>query len=322
MSKLWAYGDNDRSIMNNVNIHKDIPYLDTNHKKHMLNIFVPQSAVDTNSKVPVLIFIHGGSWRRGDRNHRWFDTYNKLCIQLCNNMKCITVNVGYRLSPEVKHPEHMLDVLSAFKYIDENIDQYLGDRNQIILCGHSAGGHLALMCTLFITCPDLFEFKFDYTFPTNWIKGVVPISAVYDVAALSTMPFVNRYIVDAAFDKHPEHNNYEYVSPLSLVKQLKERSINPPPMLCLNAQNDWGLEKQTIQLMELLNDSTRYSSKHYSDSNTTHLSIIGLSSAFGNPYICVLADLAEFSRTILSSPPIIEATPNNYEATNRFIYYV
>ncbi len=45
-------------------------------------------------------------------------------------------------------PEHIVDVKSAIVWVKENIARYGGDPNNIVLCGNSAGGHLASLAAL------------------------------------------------------------------------------------------------------------------------------------------------------------------------------
>ena len=49
---------------------------------------------------------------------------------------------NYRLSPWVKHPEHVKDVARAFAWTNKNIAKYGGDPKRLFVGGHSAGGHL------------------------------------------------------------------------------------------------------------------------------------------------------------------------------------
>jgi hypothetical protein len=235
-------------------------------------------------------------------------------MQVCLNLEFVVVNISYRLSPEVKHPAHMQDVLEAFKYVHDNIHHFLGDRNKVIVCGHSAGGHLVLMCTLYISCRELFDFDFHFKFPNDFVKGCIPISGVYDINKLTTINyFVSKFIVETAFDKHPVENNYDFASPIELVKKLKKKGIMLPPLLCLNAEKDWGLDQQTIEFIKVLGDEKRYRAKQYLDSGTTHLTIIA---KYGKPDPLVIADIAQFAQEVLNeflltNPKLIQPTVND-----------
>src|SRR5438128_7600683 len=54
----------------------------------------------------------------------------------------VVVLPNYRLSPGVRHPEHIKDVAAAFAWTCRNAREYGGDTQQIFVAGHSAGGHL------------------------------------------------------------------------------------------------------------------------------------------------------------------------------------
>jgi acetyl esterase/lipase len=109
--------------------------------RQLLDVFRPREA----KRAPVVLFVHGGTWMMGDKN--FYGQYRTLGRFLAQKGFC-AVLINYRLSPEVKHPEHVKDVARAFAWVRSQIDRYGGDPGRIILCGHSAGGHLvALLAT-------------------------------------------------------------------------------------------------------------------------------------------------------------------------------
>lgn len=97
-------------------------------------------------QVPVVVYVHGGSWRQGDK------TNLALMPDFYTNEGYVFVSVNYRLSPNppdttltnaVRFPEHPRNVAKAISWVDQNIQSYGGDKNKIGLTGHSAGGHIA-----------------------------------------------------------------------------------------------------------------------------------------------------------------------------------
>lgn len=93
---------------------------------------------------PVVIFIHGGGWRTGD----------KLAIDLLPE-KAVLIERGYfvaainyRLAPENKWPAFMEDAKCAVRHIRANAASYGIDPNRIAVFGASAGAHIALMLGL------------------------------------------------------------------------------------------------------------------------------------------------------------------------------
>jgi acetyl esterase/lipase len=91
---------------------------------------------------PVLVFIHGGSWSEGSK-----DLYAPLGGILA--AKGVTaVIISYRLAPGPVFSDMAEDCAMALKWVYEHIERYNGNRDRILLMGHSAGGHLAALITL------------------------------------------------------------------------------------------------------------------------------------------------------------------------------
>lgn len=103
-----------------------------------LNIFSPRKPVDKN----VLIFIHGGSWRSGDKN-----LYTFFGSRMARK-GVVTVIINYPLNPVGDFNDMAYASATSVKWVYENIDQFGGDRNKIFVSGHSAGGHLAALISL------------------------------------------------------------------------------------------------------------------------------------------------------------------------------
>ncbi len=118
---------------------KNISYVTrSGSDKHQLDIYLPQTKPVVPH--PVHIFIHGGAWNIGDKN-----TVKRRNAKFYNDRGIILVSANYRLSPDVKHPSHIEDVVLAVKWVKDNIEKYNGDPNNIVLSGHSAGAHLVAL---------------------------------------------------------------------------------------------------------------------------------------------------------------------------------
>ena len=145
----------------------DIPY-GHDRVRQSLDVFAPLDA----KGAPVVILVHGGTWMFGDKNFR--GRYRPGCQALARQ-GVVMVSINYRLSPGVKHPEHVKDVARAFAWTVKNIEKYGGRTDQIFVSGHSAGGHLvALLAT------DETYLKAEGCGVKN-IKGVIALSGVYEV---------------------------------------------------------------------------------------------------------------------------------------------
>ena len=88
---------------------------------------------------PCLIFLHGGSWRHGERSD-----YLVYLIAFAER-GYVTASVSYRFSHEAQFPAAMTDVREAVRWIRANAGRLMVDPERIALIGGSAGSHLALM---------------------------------------------------------------------------------------------------------------------------------------------------------------------------------
>lgn len=123
--------------------HADIVYKVVGDQKIPLDIYLPEKA---NGKTPVVVFIHGGSWIRGDKSilgRHYFKTHRDRFLE----EGFAVVSINYRLSsPGGPHfPEPIVDCKDAVRWVRKNADLYNFDAEKIGLWGVSAGGHLAMM---------------------------------------------------------------------------------------------------------------------------------------------------------------------------------
>jgi acetyl esterase/lipase len=139
--------------------------------KQQLDVYRPEGTQAT-AKLPVLIFVHGGYWRGGDKAQ-----YVRFGQRYAGE-KMLVVIPSYRLQPAAPHPAQIEDVAAAYAWVVKNIATYGGDPSKIYLVGHSAGGHLV---SLLATDPGHLLAK--QVTPAG-IKGVISISGVYDVRRL------------------------------------------------------------------------------------------------------------------------------------------
>jgi acetyl esterase/lipase len=110
-------------------------------KSQSLDVYSPKDA----KNAPVIIFIHGGGWRRGDKSNPGVGSQPAAHF---NKHGFVFVSINYRLTPEGQHPANIQDVAKAVAWVHDHIAEYGGDPAQINIMGHSAGAHLtALIAT-------------------------------------------------------------------------------------------------------------------------------------------------------------------------------
>ena len=153
-----------------VKVYKDLRYADTLHpdsKSHTLDLYIPASS----NTVPLVFFVHGGSWTKGDKTLDGRANFVNLLIKQGIGV----ASINYRLSPEVSHPAHMQDIAGAFTWIHRHSASYGIAAAKIFVTGKGAGAHLVSLLAL-----DPIYLKENGLTP-GAIRGVMSISGAYDL---------------------------------------------------------------------------------------------------------------------------------------------
>ena len=164
-------GGQEAASSGEVRIIRNLAYVegDKAHPlKHRLDLYLPSG----KTCFPVLFFVHGGAWVHGDKD--FLGLYAGLGKAFAKQ-GVGTVVINYRLTPEVKHPEHARDVARAFQWTCAHIAEYGGDLERVVLCGHSAGGHLVSL----VACNA--DLQKETGIDPKRIKCVIPLSGVFKV---------------------------------------------------------------------------------------------------------------------------------------------
>ena len=127
-----------------VTVYRDVAYVTDGHERHKLDLYVP----DTGENLPLIIWIHGGAWRGGDKTHYVRMEYLKTGYA--------GASLNYRLSQHAVFPAQIEDVKAAVRWLRANSETYRLDPNRFAAWGSSAGGHLVAMLG---TTGDIAEFE-------------------------------------------------------------------------------------------------------------------------------------------------------------------
>jgi acetyl esterase len=112
------------------------------HPRQVVDIYHPVRRRPGEAVLPVVLFVHGGAYVRGERDVTP-EIYSNVPTWFARN-GCVGVNVEYRLAPEAVYPDGARDIGRAVAWVHENIHAYGGDPSRIVLVGHSSGGtHVA-----------------------------------------------------------------------------------------------------------------------------------------------------------------------------------
>lgn len=119
------------------------------------------------ANAPVLFFIHGGYFRALDKR-----SYSFIAASYVE-LGYTVVLVNYDLCPKVRVTDICQQVIKSFAWVQHNIHQYNGDKNSIILCGHSVGAFLVSKLLRRLWSQDM-----------SSIKLAVLLSGIYDLEPL------------------------------------------------------------------------------------------------------------------------------------------
>lgn len=86
---------------------------------------------------PVVVWIHGGAWRGGDKYPAPAAVTN-----LCAN-GYVVASINYRLTQQGTWPAQIHDCRGALRFLRSRSSQYRIDKSRVAVWGGSAGGHLA-----------------------------------------------------------------------------------------------------------------------------------------------------------------------------------
>src|ERR1700741_4224899 len=117
-------------------VAKNIPYGED--ARQILDVYQPI----WRAGAPVVIFIHGGAYVRGDKD-AYGEMYGNVATWFARQ-GVLGINATYRLAPAAKWPSAAADVRGMVKWAKENAAKFGGEGQRIYLVGHSAGAtHVA-----------------------------------------------------------------------------------------------------------------------------------------------------------------------------------
>ena len=135
------------------------------------------------TKRPVLVFIHGGYWRSLYKEDHAF------LVPAWTDLGVVSVVLNYALCPSVSMKHIVLQMANAMSWIYQHIEHFGGDRSNIHVVGHSAGGHLAAMM-LTARWRELGA-HWGVEMPSSFIQSALSISGLHELESIRRTPFLN-----------------------------------------------------------------------------------------------------------------------------------
>jgi acetyl esterase/lipase len=124
-------------------LYENVPY--GAHARQILDLRYPQAPNTIKEPVTAVLLIHGGYWTEGVKEQYPADDYFAKLPGLAG---VVTATMDYRTlfsTPTAYCDEMLEDVGSAIQFIKDESARLGVTIDKIVLAGHSAGGHLALL---------------------------------------------------------------------------------------------------------------------------------------------------------------------------------
>ncbi|WP_329470695.1 alpha/beta hydrolase [Streptomyces sp. NBC_01723] len=134
---------------------RGVPYLPVEGSRPLeLDLWLPERS--GSGRLPLVLFVHGGAWRRGRRDdlgprtrHWTPGPFARIAAE-----GFAVACADYRLSGEAPFPAPLDDLRAALRWLTLRSAELGIDTGRTVAWGESAGGHLASLLTLTHTDPS------------------------------------------------------------------------------------------------------------------------------------------------------------------------
>lgn len=137
-----------------------------------LNIVLPKEG---DGPFPVVVYIHGGGFLTGDKNHVQTQSVNRLLF--AGYAVCC---INYRLSDEAKWPAQIYDCKAAIRFLRANAKKYNLNAERIGVVGNSAGGHFAALLGTTNNRPEYEDLSMGNAEYSSSVQAVFCWFGIYD----------------------------------------------------------------------------------------------------------------------------------------------
>ncbi len=175
---------------------------------------------------PLIFFAHGGGWISGFRNQ----LKNVSWCKFLASKGLATATIDYRFAMLNSMEDILQDYTDALNFVKENAIKLEIDKNDIVLMGLSAGGHLALLYTSY----------YSFLKQSQKLEGIKGVCAYYSPSNLRDLfgkeqkSLFARFAAMATLKGSPNKKpvQYSYYSP---IQWISERMI---PTLLVHGKKD------------------------------------------------------------------------------------
>jgi acetyl esterase/lipase len=223
-------------------VDADITYGVFNNTPVRLDVWENHAA---KGPVPTLVYFHGGGWVFGAKGGapNLFLPYIERGWDV--------VNVEYRMASNSNAPAAVEDSRCALRWVYDNAQKYHFDLSRIVLTGHSAGGHLALITGMLPNGTDLDDAcPQPPDAPVLKPAAIVNWFGITDVDDLLSGPDRETYAIAWVGSAANRHQIAKQASPLTYVR------AGQPPVITIHGDHDQTVPySQAVRLKKALDQA-------------------------------------------------------------------
>lgn len=223
---------NNITTSGGVTVSKNILYGDAPLQD--LDIYYPkplaqamQTQQVTSKSYPMVVFVHGGSWKSGSKEDYAF------VGQSFAKAGYVTAVINYRKAPEYVYPDYVKDTAQAIAWSYNNAGSLHADPQRFAVVGHSAGAFNMMAAV------SNEDFLAPYNIHPSDISAVVGIAGPY------------------SYDFRKYGGSVAFAADATPDEVMPDRHIKgtQPPYLLLTAENDKTVyDTNTVKMTKALRD--------------------------------------------------------------------
>lgn len=145
-----------------------------------LDAYYPQEVVNSNRLLPVIVWIHGGGWISGKKEH--IGNYAKILA----GKGFVAVSIDYSIAPAAIYPTPVKQTNAALAYLAQNAQRLHIDASQFVLAGDSGGAHIAAQVANLTAEPAYSKtLGIKASLTPQQIKGLLLFCGPYDIGKVN-----------------------------------------------------------------------------------------------------------------------------------------
>lgn len=221
-----------------VSVKRDILFANVDGVDLLLNLHLPNDV----EHPPLVMFIHGGGWKNGDRNRcrlSWLARHGYA-----------VASIEYRLSHEAIFPAQIHDCKGALRWLRAHQDEYGYDAARVVVAGTSAGGHLAALMGTSAGMQELEDATAGHPDRSSRVQGIIDYFGPTDFLVRSKLhPEKSEDATGSVYMLigGPVTKNQTLATLASPALQVTD---DDPPLLILHGENDKTVHLAQSKLLQ------------------------------------------------------------------------